>query len=434
MELPRGYLRAISRFEVYGIPDRFIAEITQKTNLAFLAQENPRTLGRFTPKTYYWNRSLQHDVDYRAQQKLFLQAFAEEVNETEGSEILWVLKKESTSRGRGITLVPATAAIEELAKPRILNTPHVAQRYLQRPCLLPSTAFPGQGYKFDLRLYVVVMLDQTGDEGSLRAYQYYEGFVRRCQNLYQGSDQAGAKSVHLTNSAVNAKDGDPELREFIRMLKKRLRNASAAEAFLLPLVDDEDSSDEDEGSEDEEADHELEFPKTMLLSQAFDVLERSNVTTHKQNARIQEDVSRLLEELIACGSHASKHVIAQEKHGLQYQKHFAVLGVDVMLDENLKPWLIEVNRYPDFKIYSLSQLGVKQSLVLDILSLVFPECNPQELVSVADALQADMLYERLNPCFEDHIAPQKALPTNCPAWKELNISTNVSTEGTGLPA
>ena len=417
MELPLGYLRAISRFEVYGLPDRFYAEVTQKTNLAFLAHENPRTLGQFTPTSYFWNRSLQHDVDYRAQQKRFFQTFAEDTGKAKGEEVLWVLKKESTSRARGITLLNAQSRLEELRRARVLNCAHVAQRYLRDPCLLPSAAFPGQGYKFDLRVYVVVVFDQSGVDG-MSVYWYHEGFVRRCQELYQASAEGRSRSVHLTNSAVNAKDGDPELREYVRDLKKRLRFASTEEAFHLPVVCEEDSDDEGEiDSEDEE----LEFAKTMRLSDALKLLEQTKVTTKEGSDRICEDIHLLLEELFSCAAYASRPVVEIEKGKLEYQKHFAVLGVDIMLDSELKPWLIEINRYPDFRIYSMAQLDVKKQLVLDVLSLVFPECNAEDLVSVSDSLQADMLYDRLNPCFQGQCFPEEVLPTHTRAWKKLNV-------------
>lgn len=55
---------------------------------------------------------------------------------------LWLLKPVALSRGRGIHLVADVAAAK-------VNEAMVAQRYVANPMLV-------EGYKFDLRLYVLV--------------------------------------------------------------------------------------------------------------------------------------------------------------------------------------------------------------------------------------------------------------------------------------
>ena len=49
---------------------------------------------------------------------------------------------------------------------------------------------------------------------------------------------------------------------------------------------------------------------------------------------------------------------------------FEILGLDVMLDEDLKPWLIEVNHSPSFTADSPLDLSVKEELISDAIELV----------------------------------------------------------------
>ena len=49
---------------------------------------------------------------------------------------------------------------------------------------------------------------------------------------------------------------------------------------------------------------------------------------------------------------------------------FEVLGFDIMLDEDLKPWLIEINFTPSFWTDSPLDKKVKYSLIKDTLLLL----------------------------------------------------------------
>lgn len=49
---------------------------------------------------------------------------------------------------------------------------------------------------------------------------------------------------------------------------------------------------------------------------------------------------------------------------------FEILGFDVLLDADLKPWLLEVNRSPSFGVDQNLDLRVKSGLLKDALALV----------------------------------------------------------------
>jgi len=49
---------------------------------------------------------------------------------------------------------------------------------------------------------------------------------------------------------------------------------------------------------------------------------------------------------------------------------FEVLGFDVFLDENLQPWILEVNHTPSFTTDSPLDFKVKKSLISDTIKLL----------------------------------------------------------------
>jgi D-alanine-D-alanine ligase-like ATP-grasp enzyme len=49
---------------------------------------------------------------------------------------------------------------------------------------------------------------------------------------------------------------------------------------------------------------------------------------------------------------------------------FELLGMDIILDENLRPWLLEVNNSPSLATDSPLDLSVKKELIADVFNLL----------------------------------------------------------------
>jgi len=60
-------------------------------------------------------------------------------------------------------------------------------------------------------------------------------------------------------------------------------------------------------------------------------------------------------------------VIANDKHC------FECYGYDIIIDDNLKPWLIEVNASPSLSSTTSSDRIMKYKLVSDIINIVIPK-------------------------------------------------------------
>ena len=82
------------------------------------------------------------------------------------SKNLWIMKPAGSSRGRGIFVFNDIAAVS-------YTECVIVQAYIERPLLL-------EGYKFDLRLYVLVT-----SMNPLEAFLYQEGFARFSSERYR---------------------------------------------------------------------------------------------------------------------------------------------------------------------------------------------------------------------------------------------------------
>ena len=54
---------------------------------------------------------------------------------------------------------------------------------------------------------------------------------------------------------------------------------------------------------------------------------------------------------------------------------FEVLGFDILIDEEFKPWLLEINHSPSFCTDSPLDYIIKKSLILDTLLLLNLHCS-----------------------------------------------------------
>lgn len=55
-----------------------------------------------------------------------------------------------------------------------------------------------------------------------------------------------------------------------------------------------------------------------------------------------------------------------------------MFGFDILIDENLKPWLIEVNLAPSLSCESKLDLEIKSSLIRDLFNLVGIYAKPNK--------------------------------------------------------
>ena len=97
----------------------------------------------------------------------------------------FIVKPSQGCQGTGIMLTRSLDQIDP-------NEPNIVQRYMHRPHLL-------DGYKYDLRLYVLLSSLQP-----MRVFIFREGLVRVCTQKYAPVEKnINDARMHLTNYAIN---------------------------------------------------------------------------------------------------------------------------------------------------------------------------------------------------------------------------------------
>lgn len=188
----------------------------------------------------------------------------------------------------------------------------IVSRYISNPLLINNL-------KFDLRIYVVVTSYEP-----LRIYIYQEGLARFASEVYR----PGCKSnrfMHLTNYSLNKKSEN--------------------------FVQNEDFRMDDTGHK-------------WSMSAVFKLLESQGLNTDLLWKNIYD---LIIKTIISC-----EHSVIETCHKLGVYRNncFDLLGFDVLIDSNLKPWLLEVNLSPSLATDSPLDSYIKSNLLTDMFNLI----------------------------------------------------------------
>uniref|UniRef100_A0A8C6RNU1 Tubulin tyrosine ligase-like family, member 4 n=1 Tax=Nannospalax galili TaxID=1026970 RepID=A0A8C6RNU1_NANGA len=227
-------------------------------------------------------------------------------------------QKPASARGIGIQVIHKWS---QLPKRR----PLLVQRYLHKPYLI-------SGSKFDLRIYVYVT-----SYDPLRIYLFSDGLVRFASCKYSPSMKSlSNKFMHLTNYSVNKKNAEYQtnadetacqghkwaLKALWHYLSQKGINSDAIWEKIKDVV-----------------------VKTIISSEPY--------------------VTNLLKLYVR----------------RPYSCH-ELFGFDIMLDENLKPWVLEVNISPSLHSNSPLDISIKGQMIRDLLNLAgFVLPNTEDFIS-----------------------------------------------------
>ncbi|CAD7961488.1 unnamed protein product [Amoebophrya sp. A25] len=342
---------------------------------------------------------------------------------------LWISKPVSSSCGKGVKIVGAhSTGLERMAKQY-----RVVQRYVNPPLLI-------KGYKFDLRLYVVVT-----SYDPLKVYLFKEGLVRFATEKYTTERRSDlrCRKVHLTNYSVNKKSekyrknmdgngsvnstpvatgkqaGSVDQEKSAQSSAKKVvavaatstppplhsrgtpspsgkGSSSKAAAKLVeeeeeeeeeedfskpPMGDEEFMNDDENGAEDDDDDsgdeddadvEGEEVESKWSLSQLEEYFHAQSLDYDKCFAEIKALVVKTcisVEPTIVSTLHRSTNF--ENCENLEDTKTcFEIYGFDVLIDANLKPWLLEVNVSPSLSSSSPLDRRIKSMLLADTLTLV----------------------------------------------------------------
>jgi hypothetical protein len=211
----------------------------------------------------------------------------------------------------------------------------VVQHYIANPLLI-------NGCKFDMRIYVAVTCFDP-----LRVYVFEEGLGRFCCDQY---NKKGTKNryKHLTNYSLQ-------------------KNKAG-------FVKNEDADRDDVGQK-----WSLRAVKAALSSMGHDV--------DALWARIHDII---IKTLLAVEANINTNM---QMHVPSRNNCFEVFGYDVLLDDTLKPWLMEVNSCPALACDAPIDKKIKHAMLTDLFNLCgFQQYDRDQYeIDVAAAKQARLL-------------------------------------------
>lgn len=220
---------------------------------------------------------------------------------------VWIIKAPALSRARYIRL----AYSKDEPAPML---PWVIEEYISPPYLIT-------GRKFDIRIYVLVTSIDP-----LIFYFYDEGLALFATHLYDENGDITDLQMHLTNYEIN----------------------KGSENFV-------ECNSPDEKVEDSK----------WSLTFLWKYLETNGINTKKLKAEI--------EDLITCTIIAGMCTVRnrhRERIKHKRKSSFELLGVDILLDANLKPYLLEVNVSPGLSGTSDLDVRIKSKLMVDTYNIV----------------------------------------------------------------
>ena len=202
----------------------------------------------------------------------------------------FIVKPDAGCQGDGIFLI--NSCRDFFAKIASRNTECIAQEYIANPLLV-------DGLKFDLRIYVLI-----SSVSPFKIFMAKDGLARFCTEKYTppSGGKLGACTQHLTNYSLNVRSSG-----FVH-------------------------STDDTGGEN---------ASKRSMQSVFAALQRRGVDTDGVLQRIRALIAHtclavrpvLLDAVAACADPAAAAT-----------RCFHVVGFDVMLDADLRPWLLEINR------------------------------------------------------------------------------------------
>mmetsp|Transcript_57260 Transcript_57260/g.145428 ORF Transcript_57260/g.145428 Transcript_57260/m.145428 type:complete len:991 (+) Transcript_57260:454-3426(+) len=221
----------------------------------------------------------------------------------------FILKPTAGAQGKGIILAKKWKDIENLvSRSKASQENHnkatleyVVQRYITSPLLL-------DGLKFDMRLYVVVT-----SVVPMRAYLFKEGLARFCTVPYEPPSEGNLKEakMHLTNFAVNKKSKDFQPSEGL-------------------AAHDEGSKRSTSGT-------------LRQIQQAF------GVSPEEVWGKVATLIANTLMALRPALVEYYVHEQPRPLHPLG-PKGFQLIGLDVIIDSDLEPRLLELNANPSLSV------------------------------------------------------------------------------------
>lgn len=256
---------------------------------------------------------------------------------------MWIIKPPASARGSGIKIIHKFMQIPKIR-------PLIVQKYLSSPFLI-------NGVKFDLRIYVYITSFYP-----LRIYVYKEGLVRFASVMYSSCPRTVSdRYMHLTNYSVNRKSVTYTANEDVNACKGHKWSLKALWGYLT----------------------EKGFDTSAIWNSIVDIV---------------------IKTIISCETTVSTLTRLNLKNANSSHELF---GFDIILDSNLKPWLLEVNISPSLQSTSKLDASIKGQMCKDLLNLagvnIPPHLEKSYQQSFLEKICLDAGYEIESLCYDKRL-------------------------------
>ncbi|KAL3321234.1 putative tubulin polyglutamylase ttll9 [Cichlidogyrus casuarinus] len=246
--------------------------------------------------------------------------FVEEFKKQNGS--VWIMKPIAKSQGKGIFLFTKIKDIEAWKQrsfpEKIVDSDGIIRDAPETYVVSRYITDPYllSNRKFDLRVYTLVT-----SFNPLRVWVYRDGFARFSNTKYT-LDSITDQYAHLTNVAVQKTAPDYDAEKGSKWSVCKLRR------YLQALV----------------------------------------------GSKKVDEIFRQIDCIFLLSVMSAQKLIINDKHC------FELYGYDILLDSQLKPWLLEINASPSLTASSKEDYDLKAKLVNDICDIVMtPNSTPQKV-------------------------------------------------------
>ncbi|CAI2370392.1 unnamed protein product [Moneuplotes crassus] len=232
-------------------------------------------------------------------------------NKRKANNPTFICKPEAACQGRGIFLMNNLNKIPT-------KDNYIAQKYITNPYIIDNL-------KFDLRLYVLIC-----GVDPLRIYLYDDGLARFATHKYKKPTNKNLKNsfIHLTNYAIN-------------------KNSAKYESNT--------------GLDSTNKGHKRSYKSILehMRHKGEDV------------EKLQEDIEAGIIKTLCCIQPSLAHAYRScQPEDVENSMCFEILGFDILIDQKLKPWVIEINTSPSFHVDTPLDYTIKKGVIEESIRLL----------------------------------------------------------------
>ncbi|KAG1689925.1 putative tubulin polyglutamylase TTLL9 [Nymphon striatum] len=233
--------------------------------------------------------------------------FVEEFKRNPGT--IWIMKPAAKSQGKGIFLFCKLKDITDWRKNEFSSHDQSKEKEVSETYVVQKyieNPYLIGGCKFDLRVYVLVT-----SYNPLKVWLYRDGFARFSGTRFS-MDNIQDMHVHLTNVAVQKTTAEYDVEKGCKWSIKRL----------------------------------IQY------------------LTARHNSSVVDTLLQEMNNIIITTLQSVQKVMINDKHC------FELYGYDILIDDNFKPWLIEVNASPSLTATNNEDYNLKYSLLEDVFNVI----------------------------------------------------------------